>query len=549
MGGWGAVRGLFAIVDTVAVVLFVSVCCITWRRRAQNPAIASALVAVMFGASWWATSDVISAIAPNDKVASIAWLAGFTGVSIAAVGFVWLGLAVTRPRWVPGRRGLSLLLVEPVAITLAAATNPWHQLVERGPGAATLTEHAGWAFGPVFWVHALYCYLALATAVALLAWGWLTAQRTFRRQSLALFVASLTPVVVNAVFLSGGFGDIPDPTLLGFAVTGMIITYSIFYLDLFIYAPVARALIVDQIGDAIVAISPAYRVLDLNLAAIKLVRDLNPAAPAELVGASARELFAAVTGGDGSWTASTADLRAGASEFHVRSSPLIDRRRRRLGTVYVARDVTEANAQTRRLSLANEQLVRQVETIDRLRADLVELAGRDPLTGLHNRRYLIEMFAPMLAAAERDGAPLAVALVDVDRFKAINDHYGHLVGDEVLVALAHRIRAQVPAGALVARWGGEEFFVAFPGADAAAGLAVADGVRHWCERDGIDVAGSTLSCTVSIGVATYPESGTTMNELFHAADLSLYAAKDAGRNSVRLHRGVESESASEPTRR
>lgn len=119
----------------------------------------------------------------------------------------------------------------------------------------------------------------------------------------------------------------------------------------------------------------------------------------------------------------------------------------------------------------------------------------------------------------------------------------------MLVALAHRIRAQVPAGALVARWGGEEFFVAFPGADAAAGLAVADGVRHWCERDGIDVAGSTLSCTVSIGVATYPESGTTMNELFHAADLSLYAAKDAGRNSVRLHRGVESESASEPTRR
>jgi len=543
------VRGLFAIVDTVAVVLFVSVCCITWRRRAQNPAIASALVAVMFGASWWATSDVISAIAPNDKVASIAWLAGFTGVSIAAVGFVWLGLAVTRPRWVPGRRGLSLLLVEPVAITLAAATNPWHQLVERGPGAATLTEHAGWTFGPVFWVHAWYCYLALATAVALLAWGWLTAQRTFRRQSLALFVASLTPVVVNAVFLSGGFGDIPDPTLLGFAVTGTIITYSIFYLDLFIYAPVARALIVDQIGDAIVAISPANRVLDLNLAAIKLVRDLNPAAPAELVGASARELFAAVTGGNGSWTASTADLRAGASEFHVRSSPLIDRRRRRLGTVYVARDVTEANAQTRRLSLANEQLVRQVETIDRLRADLVELAGRDPLTGLHNRRYLIEMFAPMLAAAERDGVPLAVALVDVDRFKAINDHYGHLVGDEVLVALAHRIRAQVPAGALVARWGGEEFFVAFPGADAAAGLAVADGVRHWCERDGIDVAGSTLSCTVSIGVATYPESGTTMNELFHAADLSLYAAKDAGRNSVRLHRGVESESASEPTRR
>ena len=86
-------------------------------------------------------------------------------------------------------------------------------------------------------------------------------------------------------------------------------------------------------------------------------------------------------------------------------------------------------------------------------ADLAELASRDPLTGLHNRRHLVEGFASMIAAAERTGDPLAVALFDVDRFKSINDGYGHLARDAVLVGLAQPMGEQAPPEALVARWG------------------------------------------------------------------------------------------------
>ena len=143
----------------------------------------------------------------------------------------------------------------------------------------------------------------------------------------------------------------------------------------------------------------------------------------------------------------------------------------------------------------------------------------------------------MLAAAEDAGEPLAVALFDVDKFKSINDNYGHLAGDAVLVALAQLIQEQAPVGALVARWGGEEFFVALPGADAAAGLAFADDLRRRCELNVIVVEGRMIRCTLSGGVAAYPASGTTMDELFHAADVAMYEAKNAGRNLVRLYRG------------
>ncbi|QTE28887.1 histidine kinase N-terminal 7TM domain-containing diguanylate cyclase [Pengzhenrongella sicca] len=519
-----------------AAAVFAVLALVTWRRRANNPGVAIALTAVMAGACWWSLADAFGLAATSETVASVASLAMFPGLGTVVAAFGFLSIAIARPQWVPSRRYLQLALIEPVAITLLAATNPWHQLVYGGPGASDLTTPAAWTYGPAFWCHAGYSYVALGLGILLIAMSCWQAPPAFRGQRITLFVASLAPIVVNVIRLAGGFREFPDPTPLGFAVTGTVMAYAIFRQDLFTFAPVARALIVDQIGDAIVAVSPAGRVLDLNPAAVALVRQMDPDAPVELIGAEASALRGGLLARPAGEAGFEFVLAGGErADYQVRSSPLIDRRRRVLGTVFVARDVTEAKAQTRRLFEANAQLLGQIETIDRLRADLVEVASRDPLTGLHNRRYLVEQFAGMLDAAERTGTELAVALIDVDRFKSINDHYGHLIGDEVLVALADRVRAHLPAGALVCRWGGEEFFVALPGATVAQGFAVADDVRRRCERDGIDVTGATVHCTVSIGLANYPAAGTSMNELFHAADVALYLAKGSGRNTTRMH--------------
>jgi len=522
------------IANAAGAVICAVIAIVTWRRRAQNPIIAMALTFVMLGGCWWSVSLAVVVGSTNQTVTAIAALLTFSGPSVLTSAFLCLGLSIARPQWVPRRWIVAALLVEPVLITLAALTNPWHQLVYRGVGAAQLTGLAGWTYGPIFWMDTAYGVLMVVIGLALVAWSWWTAPPAFRAQRLAVFLAALVPLIVNVVFLAGGLGDAADPTPLGFAVTGTFMWWAIFRQDLFTFSPVARALIVDQIGDAVVVVSAAGRILDVNAAGDALLRAMSPGAPTKLVGLSARELVGDVIAPTyGGQSELVVEFPGGRSEFEVRSSPLVDRRRRALGDVYVARDVTEANTVSRRLAAAHTQLIRQVETIDLLRADLVEQAGRDPLTGLHNRRHMLAHFAPMLAATAATGGTLAVALFDLDNFKSVNDDHGHLAGDAVLIAVARRLEERAPAGALVARWGGEEFFVALPGANATTGLMIADDLRRRCAQDTIEVAGRTISCTLSGGVAAHPSSGTTMDELFHAADLAMYQAKNAGRNVVR----------------
>ena len=526
---------LVGITNVAAAIACAVIAVVTWRRRALNQSFAVALTFVMAGGCWWSVALAVVVAAPSPTAVAIATLVTFPGPSILVTAFMCLGLTIARPQWVPRRWMIVALLVEPVLITTAGATNPWHLLVYRGPGAARLATPTDWTYGPVFWLDSAYGYLVVAVGLSLVGWGWWRAAPAFRAQRLAVLLAALVPLVANAVFLAGGFRDAPDPTPIGFAVTGTIMWNAIFRQDLFTFSPVARALIVDQISDAVIVVSPGGRVLDLNPPAVTLVRDLDPHAPDQLVGAPAAALFGSYrTDTPPSANEIVVETAAGRAEYHVQASPLIDRRRRDLGTVFVARDVTEVNAVIRRLAAAHSQLVQQVQTIEALRADLLELASRDPLTGLHNRRHLVERFADMLDEAQSTGATLAVALFDVDKFKTINDDFGHLAGDAMLVAFAQLVRDLAPADALVARWGGEEFFVALPGADETTGLAFAEELRHRCEQSSIVVAARSIRYTISGGVAAYPTAGTTMDELFHAADVALYAAKDAGRNAVRL---------------
>ncbi|RYV51665.1 histidine kinase N-terminal 7TM domain-containing diguanylate cyclase [Pengzhenrongella frigida] len=535
------VRDPIAASYAVAAVACAIIAVVAWRQRAHNLTLGAALTVVMAGASWWSVSLTLSRGSSNESVAAIATLAAFAGPSALCAAFLGLGFAVARPQWVPTRALVLALLVEPALITVAALTNPWHLLVYGGPGAAQLTGAATWTYGPAFWADTVFTFVEMFLGLGFVGWAWWRASDAFRAQRLAVFVAALVPMTVNLVFILGGIGGRTgalDPTPLGLAVTGTIVWYAVFRQDLFTFAPVARALIVDQIGDAVVVISPAGKFLDLNPAADRLVRGVEPGAPADLIGLPARDLLGdRMTTSDDREVALVVEFPGGRSEFEVRGFPLIDRHRRDLGTVLVARDVTEANNQSRRLAAAHDQMVRQVATIESLRADLVELASRDSLTGLHNRRHMVETFDALVGAAEQSDAPLVAVLFDVDRFKDINDEFGHLTGDAVLVALATRLAESAPADALVARWGGEEFFVALPGADAAVGLAFAEEVRRRCDENPILVAGRTIRCALSAGVAVYPASGTTMNDVFHAADVALYEAKHSGRNRVRLYGG------------
>jgi len=158
------------------------------------------------------------------------------------------------------------------------------------------------------------------------------------------------------------------------------------------------------------------------------------------------------------------------------------------------------------------------------------LAHTDALTGLANRRAAQEVLLREVARAARYQRELALLMLDLDRFKLLNDGFGHPVGDRVLVALAERLRAHVRASDLVARWGGEEFVVVAPETSAASARQLAEQLRAQVGRDPF-LDGHRL--TVSIGVASYRE-GDDVEALVARSDAALYRAKAGGRNRVTI---------------
>ena len=177
-------------------------------------------------------------------------------------------------------------------------------------------------------------------------------------------------------------------------------------------------------------------------------------------------------------------------------------------------------------------LLRAVAERDKAYARLDALARTGPLTGLANRRAFLEHAQAFLSAAARSGAPLALLLLGIDRFKAVNDRFGHDAGDAVLRAVAAALRGAIRVGDLPVRWGSEEFAVLLPGTDLPAAVALAERLRA-AVRDGVPhPAGGRV--TVSIGAARLGPGppDAALDAALRIADAALYRAKASGRDRV-----------------
>lgn len=172
-----------------------------------------------------------------------------------------------------------------------------------------------------------------------------------------------------------------------------------------------------------------------------------------------------------------------------------------------------------------------------LRQELHLLARVDPLTGVSNRLAIYEATAMMLAQAARNRQPLAVLMLDADYFKNVNDRFGHNGGDKVLRELAASIRGTLRESDMIGRVGGEEFVVLSPGAEMAGALKLAERIRSTVEATRLLIDGHQLTLTVSVGVTMALANDRDGIALLKCADAALYAAKRAGRNTVKAYTG------------
>ncbi len=183
--------------------------------------------------------------------------------------------------------------------------------------------------------------------------------------------------------------------------------------------------------------------------------------------------------------------------------------------------------------------IQRAHALETTRADnhrLEALAQTDPLTQLVNRRALTIRLVTEMERVRRYNAPLAMLLLDLDHFKLVNDTYGHLAGDDVLLGVATLLQRAVRSVDLVARYGGEEFVIVLPETGRQGAIAFAERIRDKVASSRYVIAGGQgqqIHITASIGVATYPSPQLhSVEDLFRAADAALYRAKGSGRNLV-----------------
>jgi diguanylate cyclase (GGDEF)-like protein len=207
-------------------------------------------------------------------------------------------------------------------------------------------------------------------------------------------------------------------------------------------------------------------------------------------------------------------------------------RKRTLGALVITgrRGAFDAAA-SRVLGVLANQAAAALSTIQ-LKDNIRELAARDGLTGLYNRRSFDDQLRHALGREDRQKGRLALVLLDIDHFKKLNDTFGHPAGDAVLRHTAHVVERHLRRGDEAARFGGEEFAIILPGADETGARRLAERVRGGVEKAQLVFEGARLSVTVSLGVAVWPSDGKDEETLLSAADRALYSAKQAGRNRV-----------------
>lgn len=181
----------------------------------------------------------------------------------------------------------------------------------------------------------------------------------------------------------------------------------------------------------------------------------------------------------------------------------------------------------------HHRLALTIRELEASREQLREQASTDPLTQLKNRRGFAEIAQSQFALAKRHGHDLAMAILDIDHFKNVNDTYGHPAGDRVLVRIAQTLTDSTRASDTLARLGGEEFAVLLPNTDKAGAALLAERIRVAVERNHHKLASGPVTVTTSVGVASFGgDAPVSLDQLIEFADQRLYQAKQGGRNRI-----------------
>ena len=488
-------------------------------------------VAMLLASAWWSAAAGLevwsSSAAAKVLWAQLAWL-GIMAVPSFWTLFVWSYVkGYYQPptwRWQLGLWSMPLLTV------LIALTNDAHHWmytstlpVSSAPGAAIAYQH-----GPWFYIAALFMYGYMTLSMLVILNALARASQLHRLHYVGLAIAMSVPWLVNASYVTGlvTLFDF-DPTPFSFLFMGSIFYWLIRHRYLFDLLPIAHDVLLDAMPDAVLVINEAKQIAQLNRAAQAL-----PQMPANATGLPLARLDYLSSILPLLWDKELPvefEINLGDAYYDLRSVTVYYQQQP-IGLLLVLRNITHHKMIQLELQQALILLEEQLDSNVSLQQQLHEAAIHDPLTGLHNRRFLDEITPSLLANAARKQQKLSLAMIDLDYFKAINDQYGHAAGDTVLRHVARLLQQHLRQSDFIFRIGGEEFLVLFPDTSAEQVSQQTEVWRDLLRQQPPLIDGQPLGVTFSAGIAEQSADQHSLELAVLHADQALYQAKANGRN-------------------
>lgn len=405
-----------------------------------------------------------------------------------------------------------MILIIPVLTLIITATNEYHHLYYAN---IVIIEHDNYfsaelTKGPWYYVFTGYSYLSLLFGLTLFYKSWKQSSYDLRTQSFWMLFGSIWPGIASVLYLIRVVPYELDLTTFGFLMLAIAYFIAIFKFDFLELKEIVRGHAFSQINEGIIVIDTRGRIIDYNNTGQETFDWLNPRnigkslhffAEGRVIGENAKDSFEIEI------------ERKGQKKYYGFRGSDLKEKNKTVGNIFIFQDITE-----------------QKKVMEKLN----HFATHDTLTGIYNRRKLMEEAEKELYRIERYGGDVSVLMLDIDFFKNVNDQYGHLAGDMVIQRVAQACKTRLRSIDIIGRYGGEEFAIVLPETNKESARIIAEQIRERIAEMVVDYNGKCISITISIGISSISggERQITMQELINEADMALYSAKNNGRNQA-----------------
>jgi len=416
----------------------------------------------------------------------------------------------------PKLRYTLLLFIVPLITLILVSTNSAHHLYYK-----SIIEHPQYGLpfleieiGPWYVIQGVFTFGCLFLASIIITIRLFVTKKAYRARMLVLLLGQFVPMTTAFLYLIGLTPAGIDPVPFVLWISSALYIWAILSANMLSLLPIAKETIFYNMTEGVIVLDSYQRLVDYNSAAKIIFPELHDG----MIGYSLNQLWIELTGTnfpiasaqDQGFYELTLNSEQGVKHLQVRTSML--NQRKQLGSLIMLIDVTEL-----------KQLQRELE----------QQAYYDGLTRIYNRVQFYKQVNHYLEQSQQDQKPVSIILFDVDRFKSVNDSYGHDVGDQLLVHLSNCCNELLPKNAIFARYGGEEFVIALTDSSVEQATNFAEELRKHIGAHPLQSNELKLQLSASFGVTQIDRTnGQTLETALLHADQALYQSKRTGRNKV-----------------